>query len=117
MLSDSIKGDTRSDSTPSHQLSLRGSYYLLPNLQLNMWGRYVDSIRNYYFSQNGGQYLDVDGGVIMDANLIWTPRQGLELMLAAQNILDSRRLNFVSEYATPPTEIERSVFGKITWKF
>ena len=117
VLQDSFQGDTRKDSTPSHQVSLRGSYYLLPSLQFNMWGRYVDSIKNYYFRQAGGQFMEVDGGVTVDANLIWTPRQGLELMLAGQNLLDSKRLNFVSEYATPPTEIERSIYGKITWRF
>ena len=100
-----------------HQLSLRSSYSLLPNVQLNLWGRYLDSITNFYFTEAGASQLTIDEAILLDANIVWTLRKGLELMLVGQNLLDSKQLHFVSEYATPPTEIERSIFGKITWRF
>lgn len=111
------QSDTRKDSSPMHQLSLRSSYSLLPNVQLNLWGRYLDSITNFYFTEAGASQLTIDEAILLDANIVWTLRKGLELMLVGQNLLDSKQLHFVSEYATPPTEIERSIFGKITWRF
>ena len=38
-------------------------------------------------------------------------------MLAGQNLLEPSRLQYALEVATPPTEIERSVYAKITWRF
>lgn len=111
------QSDFRTKSTPRHQVSWRGSYSLLHNLQFNLWARYRSSIVNYAINEGRGKKLNIDDALIVDANIIWTPRPGLELMLAAQNLLESQRLNFVSEYATPPTEIERSIYGKITWRF
>nr|WP_321466197.1 hypothetical protein [uncultured Desulfobulbus sp.] len=59
----------------------------------------------------------IDSYVVLDANLIWTPNKHLELMLAGQNLLSSSQLQYRSEYSTPGTEIERGVYGKLTWKF
>jgi hypothetical protein len=38
-------------------------------------------------------------------------------MLAGQNLTNSGQLHYLSEYSTPATEIERGVFGKVTWRF
>ena len=110
-------GDIRNKNTPQHQLSMRGSYKLLSNLQINLWGRYHDNFATHALTEIGGKTYDIDSSFTLDANLIWAPVENLELMLAGQNLLDSRQLNYVSEYAIPPTEIERSIYGKVTWRF
>lgn len=61
--------------------------------------------------------IPVDDFVTVDANIIWKPRKDLEFMLAGQNLFNRSELEYVSELITPPTEIERVVYGKITWRF
>ena len=53
----------------------------------------------------------------LDANLIWKPRKDLEVMFAGQNLFNSSQLEYIAEFITPPTEIERSVYIKVTWNF
>jgi hypothetical protein len=38
-------------------------------------------------------------------------------MLSGQNLLNSSQLYYYSEHLTPPTEIERSVYMKVTLNF
>jgi iron complex outermembrane receptor protein len=64
-----------------------------------------------------GRVIDVDAYWLFDANLIWTPNKHIEVMLAGQNLLNDNQLQYLSEYWTPMTEIERGVYGKITWRF
>lgn len=107
---------TGEGSSPRHQVSLRTGLDLGNNLRLNLWSRYRDRLKNaspqaYTLGKEIHDYLT------LDANLIWEPRPGLELMLAGKNLFDSRHLEFIQESFTPPTEIERSIYGKISWKF
>ena len=41
----------------------------------------------------------------------------LELSLVGQNLLDSHQKEFVSQLFSAETEVERGVYGKITWGF
>ncbi len=104
--------------TPTHQVSLRSSVSLARNWQLNLWLRYVDDIT----ARDGNNLLDVtkidiDAYTVFNANLIWTPTPNLELMLSGQNLLNASQLEYSMEYLVPPTEIDRIVYGKITWRF
>jgi hypothetical protein len=38
-------------------------------------------------------------------------------MLAGQNLVNNGQSQYRSEYSTPATEIERGVYGKLTWRF
>lgn len=104
-------------SAPHNQVSLRSSIALAEDWRLNLWLRYMDQIA----SRNSGDLLGdpfiIDDYVVFNANLIWTPTNNLEFMLAGQNLLDSGQVRYLSEYQTPATEIERIVFGKVTWRF
>jgi iron complex outermembrane receptor protein len=93
---------------PRHQASLRSSMDLMKNLQLDSWVRYVDHLPSQ----------GVDSYVTLDLRLAWEPRKDLELSIVGQNLLDSQRPEFMPEIvATTPTEVQRGVYGKITWKF
>ena len=59
----------------------------------------------------------LDSYFLFDLNLVWKPTKDLELMLAGQNLFNTRQLEYISEIMTPPTEIERGIYGKITWRF
>ncbi|WP_172680378.1 hypothetical protein [Methylomonas koyamae] len=43
--------------------------------------------------------------------------RAVELALVGQNLLDNRHLEYIQESFTLPTEVQRGVYGKITWEF
>lgn len=104
--------DTSSEAAegenPHNQISIRSCMDLPRNVELDLWARYVDNLP----SQDVGSYVS------LDARLSWWPGDKLELSLVGQNLLDDHHPEFVPEIIdTVPSEIERSVYGKITWKF
>ncbi len=104
-------------AAPTNQVSLRSSIALAEDWRLNLWLRYVDRI---YCRDAMNLYRTAatsDDYVVLNTNLIWTPTKEVEFMLAGQNLTDSGQVRYLSEYQTPPTEIERIVFGKVTWRF
>ncbi|MGD8619872.1 MAG: hypothetical protein PVH54_11890, partial [Gammaproteobacteria bacterium] len=53
-----------------------------------------------------------------DARLGWTPRPDLELSLTGHNLFDGDHPEFNPDFIfSVPTEVERSIHGKVTWKF
>lgn len=108
--------DITEGGSPKHQVSLLSSLDVLENLQLNLWLRYVDSIEtsNSVLSQ---RTISVDDYVTLDCNLAWQLHKNVELMLVGQNLLDSSHLEYVTEFSTKPTEVERSVYAKVTFTF
>lgn len=106
------------DSSPRHQGSMRSSLSLAENWQVNLWLRYVDSIQGLNRAdQASAGPAEIDAYLITDLNLIWTPRKDLEVMLAGQNLTKGQSFQYISEYSTPATEIERGVYCKLTWRF
>lgn len=112
-----LAGERYNQGSPQHQISLRTSIHLADNWRLNLWGRYIDGITTWDQSQQPWLALELEDYLLLDANLIWTPTRHLELMLAGQNLINSGQLQYRSEYSTPATEIERGVYGKLTWRF
>jgi iron complex outermembrane receptor protein len=110
-----VDADSQSDlfkelalTAPHHQASLRSSLDLARGVELDLWLRYVDNLP----APDIGSYLT------LDARLAWTPRRNLELALVGQNLLDDRHPEFASEKLDAAVmEIERGVYGKITWQF
>ncbi len=113
---DPIFADLAEDSSPRHQLSIRSNFDLGHNLNLNLWGRYVDDVSPSVPSLLAPD-LGADNYFELDANIIWHPVENIELMLVGQNLLDHRKLEFIQESYTSPIEIGRSVYTKLTWKF
>ena len=96
------------DSSPRHQFSLRSSLNLPGNVELDVWGRYVDRLPAY----------DISSYVALDARLAWEPVDGVELALVGQNLLDDQHPELEPEFlGTVATEVQRSVYAKITWRF
>jgi iron complex outermembrane receptor protein len=104
-------------SSPKNQVSLRSSIALAEDWRLNLWLRYVDEITCRSSGSLFEEGTAVDDYFVFNANLIWTPTKNLELMLAGQNLTDSGQLQYISEFQAPAMEIERSVYGKLTWRF
>ena len=94
------------NKSPHHQVSLRSMLELRENLELDSWLRYVDSLPDI----NVGSY------VTLDIRLGWNPFKKFEVSLVGQNLLENQHSEF-TEMGFSPREIERSFYGKITWRF
>lgn len=70
----------------------------------------------YYMDKLSG--TNVDAHTRVDANLAWKIRDGLNFNLIGQNILGAAsHREYGSSTDINASEVQRSVFGKLTWKF
>jgi iron complex outermembrane receptor protein len=61
---------------------------------------------------------DMDSYITLDVRLGWKVRENVELSVVGQNLLDDRHPEYEPEFIdTIPTEVERSVYGKVMWQF
>ena len=103
-------GTDRSEegSVPHHQLALRSSFDLSPDLGLNLSGRYVDQL----------PYQQIDDYLTFDLHLEWRLLPHLTISLVGQNLLDSPHLEYLSTSTNNlPAQVERDVHGRISWEF
>jgi iron complex outermembrane receptor protein len=101
------QGEGNEKNSPKNQFHLR-SYLDLPyNLKFDAALYYVDSLPN----------KKVSSYVRGDARLGWNPTKSLDVSIALQNLFDRRHREIEPEFLANPTSVERSVYGKITWRF
>jgi iron complex outermembrane receptor protein len=100
---------TPEGQSPHHQVSLRSLIDLPWHFELDAWLRCVDEL----------PALGVGSYVTLYVRLGWKPVKSLELSIVGQNLLDSRHPEFALEVIDPTvrTEVERAIYGKITWGF
>lgn len=101
---------------PRHQASLRSALTPREDLDLDIWLRYVDNVTAIYVASDNDLF-DIDDYFTLDIRLAWRPTANWELSLVGQNLLESRHLEFVQESFTRPTEVERGIYGKVTYQF
>jgi iron complex outermembrane receptor protein len=95
-------------TTPLHQLQLRSSIQLPRHFELDSSAYYVGRVGN-----------DVQSYLRVDARLSWQPARQWELSISGQNLLQARHSEYVgSDYESGlATPAQRTVNGKITWRF
>jgi iron complex outermembrane receptor protein len=99
-------------SDPQQQFQIRSSMDLPANVDLDAGLRWVDTLVN----NNGTTRGIVPSYFEMDVRIGWRPTKHLELSIVGQNLLHDQH----PEYGFPsPTreEIERSVFGKVSYNW
>jgi len=97
---------------PEQQWSLRSSFDLPEDIELDTVLRWVDTLHN----NNGPTAGTVPSYYELDARLGWRLTQNFELSVVGQNLLHPQH----PEYGFPgPTreEIQRSVYGKAVWQY
>jgi iron complex outermembrane receptor protein len=97
---------------PEHQFSIRSSLNLPWHAELDAGLRWVDTLQTY----NGPTPGTVPAYFELNMRLAWHASERLELSLAGQNLLH----NHHPEYGMPdPTrvEIQRSVYGRLAWRY
>jgi iron complex outermembrane receptor protein len=99
-------------ASPSGMANLWMTADLGKRTQLDVCLRHVGSIRT------PGTMTDIHAYTALDVSMAWKPRKGLELSLSGQNLLDSSHPEFNPDFIYSfPTEVQRSVYGKITLKY
>jgi len=97
---------------PQNQVFLRSSMDLPQNMEFDAGGRFIDSLT----INNGPTAATVPGYFELEARLAWHPTKNLEISVVGQNLLQNQH----PEYGFPgpmQVQIERSVYGKIAWRF
>ena len=100
---------TTGRGTPHHQGSLRSLITLPYQVEFDSWIRISDNI----------PATNIAGYVELDLRLGWKPLPNLDLSLVGQNLLDNHHPEAAPSLflATQPTEVQRSVYGKLTWSY
>lgn len=61
--------------------------------------------------------INVPGYTRLDVRLGWRPKENLEVSLVGQNLLKQRHTEDAPSFLEVPSQIERSLYAKVTWKW
>ena len=100
---------------PQHRVSLRSNMDLSENLDLDLWMKYTSAHKQPANPIAGT--VAPDNYLTLDLRLGWMPADNLTIELVGQNLLDSQHLEHQSRNFVLRSEIERSIYGQISWKF
>jgi iron complex outermembrane recepter protein len=101
--------ETEERSNPRHQVSLLSSMQVRPDLDLDLWFRFVDSIHS--------MGIGIKSYATLDARIAWRPAKNVELSVTGQNLLEKHHPETFGEQFFTTSEVPRSVYGKVTWRF
>ncbi|HWA10946.1 MAG TPA: TonB-dependent receptor [Opitutaceae bacterium] len=99
-------------SDPQQQFSVRSSVDLPHRVEFDTALRWVDTLHN----NNGPTVGTVPSYFGLDVRLGWHPTTAIELSVVGQNLTDPQHPEYGYPGATR-VEIQRSVYGKVTWHF
>ena len=95
-------------NVPTHQFTLRSQMDLPHHVEFDAGLRYVDSLNNPH----------IPAYTAIDVRLSWRPEPNFEISIVVLNSLNARHAEFAAtQVATPQREIERSIYGKMSWRF
>ena len=95
-------------ASPHHRFFLHSMLNLPHDVQFDGVLRYVDSL----------PALQIPSYVEMDLRLSWKPWKNTEFSLVGQNLLQSRHSEYTSQsLATPRTDVQRSVYAQVMFRF
>ncbi|MCQ8128755.1 TonB-dependent receptor plug domain-containing protein [Methylomonas rivi] len=102
---------TEPHSNPQHTLSLRSLFNLTNEIELDLWGRYVDNI-------TVDTVRNIPAYFTMDVRLGWHPHKDLELSFSGQNLLDNQHPEFSDILYIPvASQIQRGYLAQMSWRF
>jgi iron complex outermembrane receptor protein len=98
------------EGMPQNTAFVHSMMNLTRDLEFDLAGRYVDSTRI--------PWAEVSSYVELDVHLAWRPAPNLELFLVGQSLLHDQHAEAVpTMQATQVSEVERSVYAGVTWRF
>lgn len=107
--------------SPAQQVYLQSSWDLPGRqMEVDLTGRFVDQLSGFNLSNPNDPSAPnrIPAYFSLDARWAWRPRKDLEISLVGQNLLDSHHPEFgtSSVVRSPVVEIQRAVYGKVTWR-
>ena len=102
--------------SPRQQVSIRTAFNPISSIELDATLRYVDDLPSV---ADAVVPLKVDQYTVLDLAVSWRPSASLEISLVGQNLLQDHHLeqDFALSSSGLPTEVERQMYGKASWKF
>jgi iron complex outermembrane receptor protein len=100
-----LNGGTAESNDPEHQFLVQTSLDLPRGLELDAVLRWVDALPQPPIHSYAG----------LDLRLGWHATEHLELAVVGQNLLHDRHTEFIPS-SPSPRQIQRGVYGKITWR-
>ena len=91
---------------PEHMFKVHSSMNLPYDVEFDQILRFVDELP----APRVPSYL------ALDLRLAWLPRENLEVAVVGRNLLDDQHAEFGANTPFRP-EVERNVYGKVTWRF
>lgn len=98
---------------PEHRFSLQSFMNVVRHFELDAGLRMVGAFQY----NTSGQPDTVSRYTELDIRLAWVPSDRFELSVTGQNLLHDHHSEYVISNPNPRAEIERSVYGKIVWRF
>ena len=99
-------GEEPGDS-PKHEYQIRSMLNLPHHMEWDTSAYYVSSL----------QIGPVPSYTRVDTRVGWRAGESVEFSVGAQNLLAPRHLEYLDTNQIVPTFVERSLFGKVTWRF
>jgi iron complex outermembrane receptor protein len=93
--------------SPKHQAQLRSTLDLPHGLEWDTSAYFVGALR----------YGPVPSYTRLDTRLGWRVGESLEFSVAGQNLLTPRHIEFGDGLQVHVTQVERSIAGRVTWRF
>jgi len=102
-------GQEPETQSPNHQINLRSQWDITKDLSFDTMFYYVSEVPDY----------NVKKTFRLDTRLGWRIMDGLQFDLVGQDLLDPHRHEIImpGNVQVAPTDINRSVYGKFTWRF
>ena len=97
--------DTVERGSPRHQATLGISHQFTRSLSTDLWFRYVDTIQS------------VPSYITADLRIAWRVADRLEISLVGRNLLADRHPEQGTIFFATTSEVPRSFYGKLTWRF
>ncbi len=105
--SGAIDPESDEGQSPHNRFNLQSCLDLPYGLEFDQSLFYVDNLSG----------MNIKNYIRVDARLGWRPTDGLEFSICGQNLFDSQHFEFGDGDGLTATKVERSVYGKVTWKF
>jgi iron complex outermembrane receptor protein len=107
-----LSGARNETADPKHQISIRSAISLPRHVELAAGLRWVDALQ----TNSGPTPGSVPAYFELESRLAWHAGDRLELSLAGQNLLHNHHPEYAFPGASRP-EIQRSVYGKVAWRY
>jgi iron complex outermembrane receptor protein len=91
-------------TSPHNQVNLQSSWDLYCGWEFDLIGRYVDTIPQF----------GIDSYTSIDLRLGYRPNDCWEFSIVGQNLLDSDRVEYESNFLS--SGVERGVYGQVIWR-